>query len=304
MLFNEIYSCYYNTVAEILSLAVSGELNDEKMKKIIDEKAFSESFLTIIPALKEQKWQLLENDMSTPLLHKPTIPLTLLEKRWLKAISLDKRIHLFDINMNLPDDVKPLFTPDDYVVFDKYIDGDDFEDENYIKNFRTILTALKEKRKLHIVYTSGKGKSHNILCIPQKLEYSEKNDKFRLIACYSKMSYTINLATVEVCQLGGVYSERKVIDNTNKNRRYIIIELVDKRNALERVMLHFAHFEKQAEKLDNNKYKLKLFYDVGDETELVIRVLSFGPLVKVVEPEPFINLIKQRLIMQRKFTLN
>lgn len=302
MLFDEIYSCYYNTVAEILSIAVNGNLNNEKMKKIIDEKAFSESFLTIIPALKEHKWQLLNDDMSTPIKHEPTIPLTLLEKRWLKAISLDKRIQLFDINMNLPDDIEPLFTPNDFVVFDKYSDGDDFENENYIKNFRTILTALKTKRKLHITYTSNKGIQHNIVCAPRTLEYSEKDDKFRLFAFQGKVNYTINLATVEVCNLGGEYKNRNYIPYKDEEK-YIVIELVDERNALERVMLHFAHFKKQAEKLDGNRYKLKVFYSGSDETELVIRVLSFGPFVKVVEPEHFVNLIRQRLIMQKNFNI-
>ena len=302
MLFDEIYSCYYNTVAQILSVAVKGNLTDEKMKRIIDEKAFSESFLTIIPALKEHKWQLIGDDMSTPIKHEPTIPLTLLERRWLKAISLDKRIQLFDIDMNLPDDIEPLFTPDDFVVFDKYSDGDNFEDENYMKNFHTILTAIKSGRKLHITYTSNKGINHNIVCAPKTLEYSEKDDKFRLFAFDGRMSYTVNLATIEVCNLGGEYKNRNYI-TSEKDKKYIVMELVDERNALERIMLHFAHFEKQAEKLDGNHYRLKVFYNGNDETELVIRVLSFGPLVKVVEPEHVVGLIRQRLIMQKKFSI-
>lgn len=301
MLFHEIYSCYYNAVAEILSLAADGELTDEKMRKIIDEKAFSESFTAIMPALKNQQWQLLKNDMSTPLVHKPAMPLTLLEKRWLKAISLDKRFKLFDIDMHLPDDIEPLFTPDDFVVFDKYSDGDNFEDETYIQNFRTILTALKTKRKLHISYTSTKGIAHDIICIPKTLEYSEKDDKFRLIAHSGKFPYTINLATVKLCRLGGEYKNASYTLNTVKERKCIVMELVNERNTLERVMLHFAHFEKQAEKLDSNRYRLRLFYNSNDETELLIRVLSFGPFVKVVEPEQFVNLIKQRLEMQRKY---
>ena len=51
MLFHEIYSCYYNAVAKILSSAVSGTLTEVQMKEIITQKTFSESFLTILPAL-------------------------------------------------------------------------------------------------------------------------------------------------------------------------------------------------------------------------------------------------------------
>ena len=76
-------------------------------------------------------------------------------------------------------------------------------------------------------------------------------------------------------------------------------ELTDERNALERVLLHFAHFEKEAEKTGDKKYKVKLKYDADDETEVLIRILSFGPMVKVTGPGHFINLIKERLMMQK-----
>ena len=43
--------------------------------------------------------------------------------------------------------------------------------------------------------------------------------------------------------------------------------------------------------------------DRFDETEIVIRVLSFGPYIKVLEPECFVNLIKERLISQKSCEL-
>lgn len=64
-------------------------------------------------------------------------------------------------------------------------------------------------------------------------------------------------------------------------------------------MLHFAHFEKRAERTDDGRYILRLTYDADDETELVIRVLSFGPCVRVLEPERFADLIRQRLTAQK-----
>ena len=40
MLFNEIYSIYYNAVAEILKYAIKGELDNEKLMDIVSKKAF------------------------------------------------------------------------------------------------------------------------------------------------------------------------------------------------------------------------------------------------------------------------
>ena len=81
--------------------------------------------------------------------------------------------------------------------------------------------------------------------------------------------------------------------------RSVQFELVNRRNALERVLLHFAHFEKQAERIDGQRYKVTIYYDKDDETEMVIRILSFGPMIKVTAPAHFINLIKERLIHQK-----
>ena len=52
-------------------------------------------------------------------------------------------------------------------------------------------------------------------------------------------------------------------------------------------------------KLDEKHYRVSLFYEKDDETELVIRILSFGPMIKVVEPDSFVNLIKRRLMRQK-----
>ena len=141
MIFNEIYSAYYNTVAKIISAVIDGKTDDKYINKIISDNAFGESILTVLPSLKNEKWQLIHKNMTTPLKNKPTMPLTLTQKQWLKAISLDPRIKLFDVVISGLDDVEPLFTPEDYYIYDKYSDGDPFEDETYIKNFKTVFSA-------------------------------------------------------------------------------------------------------------------------------------------------------------------
>ena len=44
---------------------------------------------------------------------------------------------------------------------------------------------------------------------------------------------------------------------------------------------------------------ITVYYDKDDETEMVIRVLSFGPMIKVTAPVHFIELIKKRLMEQK-----
>ena len=47
MLFSEIYSAYYNTVASIISCSQQGKLDSDLLFKIVKESAFPESFMTI-----------------------------------------------------------------------------------------------------------------------------------------------------------------------------------------------------------------------------------------------------------------
>ena len=60
---------------------------------------------------------------------------------------------------------------------------------------------------------------------------------------------TVNLGKIRACVH---YTGEKSLDGEARETPYdtITLKVVDERNALERVMLHFAHFEKQAEKLD------------------------------------------------------
>ena len=75
-------------------------------------------------------------------------------------------------------------------------------------------------------------------------------------------------------------------------------ELEDRRNALERVLLHFSHLEKETKRLDDRRYRVTLKYDGQDETEMVIRLLSFGSAIRVVEPERMICLLRERIEKQ------
>ncbi|MDR1629839.1 MAG: hypothetical protein LBS36_06470 [Oscillospiraceae bacterium] len=80
---------------------------------------------------------------------------------------------------------------------------------------------------------------------------------------------------------------------------FLAFELTDERNALERVMLHFSDCRKETRRIDDRHYNVTLWYDPKDETEILIRILSFGQMIRVTSPESFINLIKERIFKQQ-----
>lgn len=303
MIFHEIYSVYYQTVAKILEEALDHPLKQDEICNIIEKYAFSESILSIESALREQKWQLLKSDGTTIFKNDPSMPLTTIQKRWLKSICQDPRIHLFQDDLKEIEfpEIEPLFTPNDFYIFDQYQDGDDYTDESYIRNFRMILDAIKNQYPLKITTYNHKGKKVSMKILTKYLEYSEKDDKFRVAAFGSRLGGTVNLGRIISCERTKTAENTELIHRIPPRKRRVFFELEDERNALERVLLHFAHFPKKAEKIEENRYHIMVDYDKDDETEMVIRILSFGPMIKVVQPEHFINLIKERLRKQKSW---
>ncbi len=297
MIFHELYSAYYTAVAKILSALIDGNTDEKALNALVTEHAFGESLLTVLPALKNEKWQLMHGDFSTPIRHTPTMPLTTLQKRWLKAISLDPRVRLFGTDFGDLSDVEPLFTAEDVRVYDGYADGDPFEDETYIAHFRTILEAMRSGQDLRVEMTNRRGKTMYVRCVPERLEYSEKDDKFRLVTSGCHFVRSINLARITKCRL---YNGEYVIEARMPQTEYdtLVLRVSEERNTLERCMMHFAHFEKRAERVDG-EYHLTIRYDRDDAPEMVIRVLQFGPTVEVLGPETFKALIIDKLKSQK-----
>lgn len=296
MIFSELYSAYYLAVAEVLKAACDHPVGTAEMQEIVRNRAFGESILEIEPALREQRWQLLYPDGTTPVRNVPDMPLTLLEKRWLKAVALDPRVRLFGEGLPEFPGVEPLFHPEDVRVFDRYLDGDPYEDEAYVRNFRLILASVRNGTWLEIRFRNRKGNPIRRVVRPEYLEYSEKDDKFRLISSGVRSGRTLNLARIITC--APAMCPQSGVEETEAEKRRVELELTDDRNALERVLMHFAHFEKQVWRLDTNRYGMSIVYDAEDETEMVIRILAFGPMVHVTGPDAFVGLIRERLLQQ------
>lgn len=295
MLFSEIYSSYYNVVAAVLKEATQNNLTGQMLNDIVQNKAFAESSLTIPASLKE-KWPLLLPDMTTPIQHEPAMPLTTLQRQWLKALLQDKRIALFNPNPVGLEDTEPLFDPADIVWYDQYLDGDPYDDPAYVEVFRRLLAAIKEKRWVRLRFDGHTGRSHTNVILPYRIEYSAKDDKFRVLGAGSRSAYTVNIARIKSCTL----MEQSDIHIFRKpKQKSLVFRLIDERNALERVLLHFSHFEKETVRLDERSYQVTLRYEKDDETELLIRILSFGPMIKVIAPSNFIELVKKRLAKQK-----
>ena len=71
------------------------------------------------------------------------------------------------------------------------------------------------------------------------------------------------------------------------------------KNVPERILSEFSCYEKTCIKYGNGKYCMTLFYNILDDNEIVIRLLSYGSLITVDEDTgTVLNEIKTRLKKQ------
>ena len=302
MLFSEIYSSYFNAVAQILGLATERKLTGKSLTEAIQEQAFEESVLVIPKALKSERWPLLTRTFETPLLEKPTMPLTDLQKQWLKALLKDPRIGLFSPSTEGLEDVEPLYDPESVVFFDRYGDGDPFQDRNYIRNFQTILQALREDGSVRIRYRAAGGNERRYDCRPIHLEYSGRDDKFRLIAEGWKRTLTLNLGRMITVERREKW-ETESGELPENGEKEMTLELTDERDAMRRAIISFSDLEKETIRLDEKHYRIHLWYRQEDETDLLIRILSFGPVLRVTEPAELVDQVIARLRRQRDYSI-
>lgn len=320
-LFSEIYNCYYQVLARILEEAAHRPVTPAKMTRIAETYGYGESALAIIPHLLDGDWALLTPDESgksytSRLLHPPTYPFTSLQKSWLKTLLGDERIGLFFTDGQLKEldrilaDTAPLYDPDAFQYFDRYLDKD-LITASFRRHFQIILKAMEKRRKLNISYYSVKGRLMEFTYLPCRIEYSNKDGKFRLYALFQRR----NGWRMDILHIGRIlkieetdYYVRQPVDLDRYMAEAlceepIVMEISDERNALERTMLHFACYQKKVEKIDaTGKYRCSVYYDKTRETELLIQILAFGPVVRVLGPEPFLEQVKERVRRQKGLT--
>ncbi|MDD5939497.1 MAG: WYL domain-containing protein [Lachnospiraceae bacterium] len=314
MLFHEIYGAYFQTVCRILRAAGNDGITEKGMMDIIAENAFAESMLVIPEKLKSGAWPFLavveggtdrQKRYKSILSHDPARSLTKFERQWLKSLLEDPRIRLFlyresdeevleQIRLQLAD-VPPLYDRGSVVYYDRYSDGDNYSDEQYIQHYHTILRAIHERRMVFLEYTDRSGNTRGQLYYPYRIEYSSKDDKFRILCRSVKGTpYTFNMSRIRECALDRpAATEEMRLPVIYK--KYVDLELRNERNALQRAMLHFSDLQKETERTDKGRYRIRLYYDKDDETEMVIRILAFGPMIRVMAPKEFIELITERI---------
>lgn len=315
-IFHEIYSNYFRIASEILSIP---EITENKINSIIKRYGFRDTMLFLPQKFTQSKdgWGLLKKTSGKfiPVIkNKPVSVMTEIQKRWLKAKLYEPEINLFiskeilsELKKRL-ESVKPLYRNEHFRYTDRFSDGDDFSDGNYQKNFRIILNSVKSHEILEITFVNKNSKKLTGYYVPVKIQYSPKNNRFRLFTFRTENSAIsgsgiINIGRIsEIRQTGEFWSEDISMEKCfaqRKCREPVTVCVSNERNATERFFMEFAPYEKRTElDLSSGKCVVKIWYDYQEETELLIRLLSFGPVIEIISPPEFRRQAKERIARQ------
>lgn len=301
MIFHEIHNAYWRILGRLLTAAADKAVTKEELYALIREEGFAETS-TVIPARLTGEWPLLDDGKSV-LSHTPPLPVTAPERAFLKAALSDPRFTLFldeETEAALGEalaDVPPLWTARDIVYYDRHDDGDPFEAKAYRENFAAMLAALRERKQAQITYRPrAKKDTVTYTGTVLSVEYSGKDDAFRFRFAHDDFFSTINVAGL----LSVTVTDEPAVDIVDRRREAtVVLSVEDKRNSLARALLHFSDLQKETTAVEGDRWQMTLHYEKEDETEILIRILSFGPFLKVLSPESMRRKLIARLEKQR-----
>lgn len=332
-LFHEYKNKYFHLVFRVLNLAKNGLYKDEIIKLIeneeYDEKIIGKDFKTFEGMLlnqysKTDNFNFLEErdgKYFSILNNKDSIPIKVrfskLEKSWLNGMIEEPLVQALlgkETLEKLETALVEIKEGSNQVIeFTNKMKNDyDINLKKLSKDFYTILEGIiNEKPIIYSNVDKNGNEYNNQLALPIRIEYSLKDDKFRasLYSLEENRSIMVNLHTlkeVKIAQNVNSKVKREDVLKKLKEKKYseipITIELEDIRGAMERCFMSFSSFERNSRVISENKYEIDIYYYTFEEDEVIRKIMSLGPYVKVKEPnrvrEIVIDKIKRALMFE------
>jgi len=231
-----------------------------------------------------------------------TLPVrfSIIEKAWLKAL-LDKDGVRMVLSKETFDKLQKELTEIDTPIRDEYFEltnriklPEITNQEAYEENFRIILNAIIQEKPIRYNNIDKKGNVYsNRLALPISIEYSMRDGRFR-VSMYLLdenrpiMANIFTLSDIRIVdEEVGIDREtaKRLLFEQKHSEEPIVLEVTDKKAAMERCFMCFSGMERTARSLGNNKYEIRLNYYLFEEENLIRNIISLGPYVKVISPQ-------------------
>jgi hypothetical protein len=326
-LFNEVKNRYFHIVLAVLNQCEEG-LSKEDIIKIVDKEAFQEKLIgkdfQTFEGLLLNEYEDKENYNLLKFKHglfypnsrvdnKPPIPvrLTNIEKAWLKNLLQEPNLSLFlsDSTIDkLREALREFQAPSTREIIEatnKSMLPELSDIKQYEANFRTLLKAILEEKPIKYCNVDRFGTEYcGKSSLPLRLEYSLKDGRFR-VSMYSLddkrhiMAKVGTLKEIKIEDNKELEMDReaaiKLLHEDRYSKEPIVLEVTDKKGAMERCFMSFSEIERGSRCICEDKYELKLSYYSFEEEEVIRKILALGPYVKVISPQRIVEEVVNRI---------
>lgn len=316
-LFNKYKNKNFAFITNYINSCVNDDslsLTEEELRKQLSgasQSSFEEFLLSLINAYdidESYNASLFYHNESTmqPLRQIP-IPIrtSIAEKAWLYYVLQNSKADLFLDNETKSQLINTLESDIDSVRFpirSEYIDIRMFSpdihldlSDSFSKSFKTIVTAIKDKKSLYITNNSFSGKVYeNQLVYPYKLEYSPQFDSFSL-SCYPvdiKRPIKMNLRNITNAVIGKKIDDydaffkqfEKELAET-KEKEPITIVIKNQADAYDRCTYLFSSFDTYCYDKGDDTLIMNIYYYRFQREEIIRNILFLGHYVKILSPK-------------------
>lgn len=301
---------YINNCINDDALALSEEILTAQLSGT-SQKSFEEFLLALVNARDtdtDYNANILYREGNTMFpLRQVSVPIraTIAEKAWLHYVLQDSKSDLFlnpETKEKLVSALEAELDRCRYSIKSDYIDRRFLSPdtplriaENYTANFKTIVKAIKEHRRLYIKNTAFSGDIYeNQEVWPYKLEYSSQFDSFSL-SCYPpdvNRPVKMNLRNLSSIRLGEPIKEydsfiedfHKLLNDT-KESIPVTIEIENKAEAYDRCAYLFSSYDTFCYDKGNDTLIMNIYYYRFQKDEIIRNILYLGHYVKVISPD-------------------
>lgn len=247
--------------------------------------------------------------------YRDVVPLTQMEMRWLRTMLEDRWIGYFLapeerqalLQALMEGEAIPVPLPMNRV---KYFDQNRFPKEQRkgeARAVRGLLEAITRRRVVHLQYLSVKEKRISGRFCPVLLMFSKRDNRFQgyLQSCQNQRIYILNLSRIQSVALTEEcfdYSAAKeALDQYQaEQERSVEVEFFNVRDLAERLLTEFSPWKKRCVyERSTGLYRLTLFYQKQEEADLVVRLMGYGPDLRITDSgHPIRQAVEERVRRQ------
>lgn len=227
---------------------------------------------------------------------KDILPMTYFEARYLKTILEDNHVKWFltasEIDLLLkrleslsPRNLNP-FPQNCFVYYDEP-KREQSMNPCQIQYLQMLMLEIVERHHEVIVQTFDE----TLKLLPLYLEYSLLHGQFTLVGCQTEkhvkaniMMTDIKAVTVAHSSFEKSYQQELIKKFNNQQQCRIKLSFDDKLGIPDRILNELSFLKKTCIKEDDH-YVLEIYFDHKDETDLALRILSYGPYINIEEQE-------------------